>query len=77
MLVTTEMLLENSKKIKGIENPKYWKRAILMFDMNGNFIEEFESATAVTKKYGINNVRAVLRGTRNHAGGYVFRYKDN
>jgi len=65
------------KKIKGIENPKYWKRAILMFDMNGNFIEEFESATAVTKKYGINNVRAVLRGTRNHAGGYVFRYKDN
>lgn len=62
---------ENSKKDK-IEIP------INMYDLDNNFIKEFKSQTIAAKKLNLfqSNIAKVLRGKRNHTGGYIFKYKD-
>lgn len=53
------------------------KLPILMFDLEGNFIKEFESKWAAHKELGIpnGNICKVVYGKRKSAGGYVFKFK--
>lgn len=49
------------------------KRKVGQYDLNGNLIYVFESATAAEKKYG-TSVWKVLNGTNKSQKGFVFKY---
>lgn len=53
-------------------------RAILQFDMSGNYIQEFSSAREVEKVLGIEHsvIARVCNGKLNHTHGYIWAYKD-
>ena len=55
-------------------------RPILQYDVNGNFIKEWESAAEVSKFMNITNgsaVTAVCKGKRKTAYGFIWKYKEN
>lgn len=54
------------------------KKSILQFDLNGHFIKEWESLSEAHKKLNINlgNIMRVLKGERNMAGNYIWKYKN-
>ena len=63
---------------KSIRNSCVKKRkAIVQYDLDGNIIREYDAIERV-KDYGFHqpNVIAVLKGRRNHTGGYIFKYKE-
>lgn len=51
---------------------------IMQYDLQGNFIAEFDCTQEVERKLGICHgmVLRVLKGQRNHTHGYIFRYKE-
>ena len=51
------------------------KRPILVYDINGNFIEEFPSIAETIKKYS-RGVEKVLKGVQQQCKGYIFKYKE-
>lgn len=53
------------------------KKPVLIFDTNGNFLEEWPSASWISKKKGIKiaRVRDVLTGEKKSHKGLVYRYK--
>lgn len=53
------------------------KLPVLMYDLNGKFIKEYDSKWAAHKELGIpnGNICKVVYGKRKHAGGYVFKFK--
>lgn len=50
------------------------RKPVLQFDLNGNFVAEYESASSTPLKGGA--VSAVCLGKRNQTGGYVWKYKN-
>lgn len=60
----------NSRKGKG-------QISIMQYDLNGNFIKEWESATVAEKDLSISigKINMVCRKKRNKAGGYIWSYK--
>jgi hypothetical protein len=54
------------------------KLPILMYDLDGNFIREFESKWQAHQILGIpnGNLCKVCYGKRKSAGGYVFKFKN-
>jgi hypothetical protein len=54
------------------------KREILQFDLNNNFIKEWDSITNASKSLNIlhTNIGSVLRKITHSAGGYIWRYKS-
>lgn len=54
------------------------KKPVLQFDKSGNYIAEFESASAASLITGINlgNISQVCMNKRKTAGGYIWKYKD-
>lgn len=66
-----ESKLKQSKSRKGIGN-----KPILQYDLNGNFIKEWESSSIVKLHLGItNHIAACCKGKRKTAGGYKWKYK--
>jgi group I intron endonuclease len=64
----------------GIEKSRLKKiKAVLMYDLQGNFIQEFESCTDAGKFAGCkaSEVSICAKGKRTQARGYVFRYKTD
>ena len=59
----------------GTRNEKL-KKPILQFDLNGNFIREWPSATDVGKEVK-NNICHCLKGDYKTSCGYIWKYKDN
>ena len=53
------------------------KKAILQYDLDGNFVQEWNSAKDVEQQTGIKacNIALVLKQTRYQTGGYIFKYK--
>lgn len=51
-------------------------KPVLQYDMNGNIINEFYSASEAYRATSINKITACCRGERNHAGGYIWKYKS-
>jgi len=54
-----------------------WKKSIIQFDRNGNKIKEWDSATDAARGLGLQatHITRVLKGRRNHTGGFFFQYK--
>lgn len=73
------------KAPKGIKHYLYGKhiiinkssqRKVCQYDLNKNFIREWESIAQAQRKLKINNVGYVCQGKRNKAGGYIWKYKE-
>ena len=79
---TTGMTTSEKQKNIARENVKKateaTKKPVLMFDKNGNFMAEFESATkaaeAIGKPYA--KISEVCYGKRKSSYGYVFKFKE-
>ena len=52
-------------------------KRVARYDLNGNYIDSFESAEEAIMKTGIRHIRSVCTKKRNIAGGYQWRYTDN
>ena len=62
--------------IGGSVTKQKYSKPIDMFDYkSGKFIKSFASTNEAIKELNISNIKAVLKGHRNHAKGYSFKYK--
>lgn len=53
-------------------------KKILQYDLDGNFICEWNCTSDIQKKLKIgSNLSSVLTGKRKHSKGFIWRYKDN
>ena len=54
------------------------KRGIECYDLNGNFIKEYESLISADRDLGINynSICACCKGKTKRAGNYIFKYKE-
>ena len=55
------------------------KKPVLQFDLNGNFITEYESLNEAAKAVGLKNVQSITRCCNNKqytAAGYYWRWKN-
>jgi hypothetical protein len=54
-------------------------RKIKQYDLEGKFIQEFNSIVDASKKMGVNksNIRGVLIGYRKSAGGFIWKYSED
>lgn len=62
---------ENTSK----RNRKYCK-AILQYDLEGNFIKEWKSIKEATKNLKCSNITNVLKGRYKQDNGFIWRYKN-
>lgn len=53
-------------------------KTVLQYDLQGNFIKEWESGTEVARQLNINqrNISACCLRKKKTAGGYIWRYKE-
>lgn len=67
---------EHNKAHKtGTNNGRH--RNIIQYDLNGNFIKEWDTVTNASKGLGINRltISGCLRGQVSRAKGFIFKYK--
>jgi hypothetical protein len=63
---------------KGIKKPNSGgKRAIEQYDLNGNFVKEYESCAIASKITNIKGIANALTLRVKSAGGYVWKYKTS
>jgi len=69
-----KILSKAAKNRKGTNN---CNKPIEQYDLNGNFIKEFESITKAANETGANNsnISAVLNGRREKCKGFKYKYK--
>jgi group I intron endonuclease len=67
----TKSKISISRKGKGVVS-------VIQFDMNNNFVEEYESILSAELSTGINraSISATCRGIQKKAGGYIWKYKS-
>jgi group I intron endonuclease len=55
------------------------KKKVNQYDLNGNFIKQYESLTQAQKETGVlsQNIGKVCRGQQKYAKGYLWRYADD
>ena len=72
--VTSQDIRERQKQIL----KKRKSKPVIQYDLEGNFIQEWSSATEVEKIIGIQrrNIGAVCSGRRKTAGGFKWKYKE-
>jgi group I intron endonuclease len=78
-------VMSKRNKSKGIKIPEWGaekgreaiRRAVVMYNSDGEFLKEYISATQAAKDLGIKrtSINDVLRGKHTNAGGLIFRYK--
>lgn len=66
------------RRVKSIINHKSLSKAVVQYDLQGNFIAEYPSVCETGRKLGIKqgNISSALKGRIKTAGGYIFRYKS-
>jgi len=60
--------------------PDSFSKAILQFNLEGEFIQEWSSATEASRALGLNivgGIGLVCKRKKKTAGGFVWKYKDN
>lgn len=76
-----ESLLKKSESAKKCEYNLKQRKAVLQFDLNDNFIAEYESVSAAGAATGRSNgrvsVKDCCKGRRMTAYNYKWRYKDD
>lgn len=70
-----ESRLKSSNAHRGIR--PWTRKPILQYDLEGNFIQEWDSAASVTLALHINNsnIHSCLTNNRRNAGGFIWKYK--
>ena len=64
-------------KYYGIEQNNYFHtKAICQYDLNGNFIKEFQSITEAMNETNITTIKKVLQNKQSSAGGFIWRYAN-
>ena len=55
-----------------------FKKSVLQYDLKGNFIQEFESASEAARQLDVfkSNLTAACRGETSQCGGFQWKYKD-
>lgn len=76
--VSEETKQKIREKNQGKSYPQYWV-PILMYDTNGNFVQEFKSITEASKitGYNKNNISSNLVKGKGTYKGYQWRYKES
>ena len=56
-----------------------FRKPVLQYDLKGNFIQEFESASEAARQINVfkSNLTAACRGETNQCGGFQWKYKDS
>jgi len=76
--IEARLKVSNSRmgKYMGDEHPRHKK--ILCFNLNNEFICEYNSIMSAQRETGIanNNIVKVLKGKRKTAGGFIWKYND-
>lgn len=69
--------IENQYHAWGNGLNKNKPKAVNQYDLNNNFIREWESAREIERQTKIqrSNIACCCRGTRKTAGGYIWRFK--
>ena len=67
--------LEKVEKMPKFIIKTHYKRPVLVYDINSNFIEELPSIAETVKKYS-RGVEKVLKGVQQQCKGYIFKYKE-
>lgn len=72
-----EKLKQKIEQVKN-NNRKGSKKAVIMFDLSGNFLQEFESASQASKELNIfqQNISNCCNGKCKTCGGFIWRYKE-
>lgn len=65
-----------SEAIKGTKVPKKWK-PILQYSLEGEFIKEWNNISEAQEAYKTKHIGTCASGKRNHAVGFVWRYKTS
>lgn len=52
------------------------KRAVLQYDLQNNFIKEWQSITEASKTLGLKKIWEVCNGKRNKCGNCIWKYKE-
>ena len=68
-----------TRKQMSISNLNKGIKAVLQYDLQGNFIKEWTSVTEATKLLNLSNGRisSCCRGIGKTANGYIWRFKNN
>jgi len=70
--------LSNCRFIENIENSvKDKRKPILQYDLNGNFIREWNSIKEASIYLHVTHISDVLNNYRKSCGGYKWKYKEN
>ena len=69
----------NERIIKPIQlknKHKYESKSVLQYDLNNNFIKQWNSIADVERELNIThcNIVACLKNRRNNAGGFIWKY---
>ena len=67
---------ENIPWNKGISNKKLYK-PIIQYDLNGNFIKEYNAIKSAKEETNITTISNNLNNRTKTAGGYIWKYKNN
>ena len=56
-----------------------FRKPVLQYDLKGNFIQEFESASEAARQLNVfkSNLTAACRGESTQCGGFQWKYKDS
>jgi len=78
----TKNKMSLAKKGKTPKNINLFKKStikdiIIQYDLDGNKLNEYESANYIKENLGIKNINSVINKKRNSAGGYIWRYKND
>ncbi len=81
-LQVSEYNRENGVKVPewGVEKGReVVRRKIVCYDLNGNFLKEYNSLASASKELNIHHstISDSIKGRRSQAKGYVFRYKTD
>lgn len=73
-----ERFLRNKQSDKFINKMRHTRlcKPVIQFDINGNFIREYHSASEAQRVTNINKITACCRGERSHAGGFIWKFKE-
>ena len=72
---TYQFSLDKVESMPKITIKTHYKRAVLVYDVNSEFIEEIPTISEATKKYS-KGVIKVLKGVQQQCKGYIFKYKE-
>lgn len=77
-VVTDKLRKVGYKHSKLYFDYKQQRKKVVQYDLNNNFIKEWDSITEVNKKLKINNttIGQCCKGERKTAGGFIWRYAE-